>query len=219
MKRIVAVFCALFILLSFCACAPKLTDFERSGGTVIVYQADSDLNAVLVILEKRLHELGYENTSAQIDGNIITVIIPGRDATYIAEDLSRAGHLTFRHSDGTVIMDNDMLTDVYADYVSNEVGNMTPVLYFNFTGEGQAAFAQATEIAAANREGENVIDMYLDDDCIYSPRVEKPINENSCMVFMQGTPQDELDMMAILIRCGKLPVTLDLINAEYHEPR
>ena len=93
----------------------------------------------------------------------------------------------------------------------------TPHVVLNFSSEGSAKFASATEQLVGQS-----MPIYLDTEMICAPTVQSKIDSNSAIITVGGNNHAEMEQIAreyaMLIDSGSLPFNLSVINKEYIGP-
>ena len=187
------------------------------GGSVIVYEADvatpstADMDAVEQVMRTRLDNLGYFDASTSREGtNRIRVEIPNiSDPEDAVQTIGATAKLSFTDYDGNTVLEGS--ADVAkAEYVYGQVSENTNAQHYvrlTLTSSGQKKFAEATAKASARSEGENVINILLDEAVISSPRVSETINSDACVITGNFT-QASAQALANQIQSGQLPFAL-----------
>lgn len=183
--------------------------FDLSGGSVITYEADADsvsdveMATAVNMLQTRLTNLGYtEATVAKQGDKRIRIEIPNVSNDEAIEKLGTPGKLTFRNSDGEVLMEG---TDEYIkDATAQFDASMGNFVQLEFTDKGQEAFASATSATVGSQ-----LYIYLDETVQSAPTVETVINGSSAVI--EGDfDAEHAAWLANTIKEGQMPFSLTL---------
>lgn len=186
---------------------------DLQGGAHIVLQAqetenreinDDVMSGIVNIVEKRVNQLGLSEPVIQREGSdrIIVELPAIDDPNEAIETIGRTAVLTFRNSDGDVLMTGDVIRDANADY--DEYGN--PVVSFKLTDEGSNKFEDITEEYLGRKVG-----IYLDEEQLTNPTVQSVISGPGGQITGYDSVEDA-EEDAILIREGSLPVPVEVIE-------
>lgn len=187
------------------------------GGSIISFEADvdnptrEDLDAALQVIRNRLDSQGYFDATVSIESDqFIRVEIPDIDDPEAAVQLLRASAvLTFTDYDDNLIMDGKAgisnAASVYGPIDENNT--MAHYVQLTLTSEGRTKFAEATGIAAAKGDGQNVIKIKLDETDISSPAVSEKIDSDTCIITGNFT-EESAKILADQIKSGQLPFSL-----------
>ena len=187
------------------------------GGSIIALEPETDnptsdeVDAAMQVIRTRLDQQGYFDAVVTKQGDkVIRAEIPDIDDPETAVQLLKADAvLKFTDYDGNVIMEGKTGVEK-AQSVYGPIDNSGRDAYhiqLTLTSEGQAAFAEATEIAAAKSSGQNVIKILLDDAEISSPQVHERIDSKTCIITGNFTEQSA-KILADQIQSGQLPFSL-----------
>jgi len=197
---------------------------DLAGGSSILYEADtnatpssSDMNAAIEMIRHRLDMLNYTEATVTSSGsNQVLVEIPGiSDPEEAVRLLGASAVLEFRDPDGTVVMDGSDIASAATAYSDIGKGYREYYISLRLKPGAVAKFADATRKAAA-RSGEydeekgrykNYISIVMDDQEVASPRVEKEIDSDSCMIS-GDYDKKSADYMSGIISAGQLPFAL-----------
>lgn len=185
---------------------------DLQGGAHIVLQAqpteereinDTVMTGIQSVIERRVNQLGLSEPLIQRQGSDrIIVELPAVDSPNEAiNTIGRTAMLTFKNSDGEVLMTGDAVQDARADH--DQYGR--PVIAFTLTDEGSDQFADITRQYIGKKIG-----IYLDDEQLTNPTVQAVIEERGQITGYETIQAAEED--AILIREGALPVPVDVIE-------
>ncbi len=210
---------------------------DMIGGVSVVLQAQTDvkgaelkalMDQVQAVMERRVNELGLSEPVIAIENeDCIRIELPGaQNAQEAIEVIGKTAQLSFRTADNVVAMDGSHVkTAVSAVYNGQEpalIGTYT--INLEFDAEGAAAFEAATR-RAVNGEIEaslpgydaRQILIFLDDDVISSPYVQRVISGTQCQITGNFTASTAGNLAA-LIRGGSLPVALTEIQTDIVGP-
>jgi len=199
---------------------------DLTGGSVIVYQADTDttpttdqMNSAIAKIRARLGTAFSEATVSKEGTNRIRVEIPSISNPEDAESmLGTTGKITFTDMNGNVLMDG---TDQYiskAEYYYGTAGSdSTPQnnVKLTFTAAGQAAFKAATQAVLAMPSGQQYMPIMLDSTVISEPQVTQVIDSDTALITY-GTTSSATDVKydADVINSGRLPFALTPVQSQ-----
>ena len=167
-------------------------------------ELDATLEAAIETLRSRLDENGYtEATITREDVTNLRVEIPEVDnAEDVMSLIGDQGELIFKAYDNTPLVYGKDVADAYAGY--DKDGN--PMVYLEFTADGQKAFAAATELVASySSNSNNYLSIYLGERLISSPRVEQKIDSRQAEIT--GIESiDQAKTIAAVIKSGALDI-------------
>ena len=203
---------------------------DLAGGSVITFQAQAEnptadqMQAVKAVYETRLTGAGYTESRVSVnEGGKVTIEIPNgktsegttaADTDEAVELLSEVAKLTFQDADGNVVLNGEDVTSATSQY--GKYSDTAPQQYYvtvNFTSEGTKKFAVATEKAAAESEGRNIINICMDENVVSNPRVSEKIDNSACVISGNFTAE-EADKLANQINSGNLPFEMKKITQE-----
>lgn len=195
---------------------------DLAGGSVLTFQAkdanptDDEMNTVETVFETRLNAAGY--TEARIskgeDGKI-TVEIPEVTDTDEAKNLlGSVAKLTFVDAAGEVIFDGSSVKNASYQYgQTSQTSAAEPYVSIQFNADAKEKFASATEAAAAAGDGNNFIEILLDETVVSHASVHEKIDSDSCII--SGSFEvAEAKMLANQIKSGQLPFELEVISTQ-----
>lgn len=165
---------------------------------------DSILDAAIETLRSRLDENGYTEATITVeDFTNLRVEIPEVDnADDVMELIGDQGELTFRAYDNTPLVYGDKaVSNAQAGYDTD--GN--PVVYLEFTADGQKMFASATETVLGYEESNRYLAIYLGERAISSPKVSQKIDSRTAEITGIETI-DEAKTIASVIKSGSLNI-------------
>jgi protein-export membrane protein, SecD/SecF family len=188
---------------------------DLNGGAAIVYQAEKEdvtedeMKSAVSLIQRRLDRKGWTEGEASMQGsNRIRVEIPGiEDAETAVTELGQTAQLLFVDENGKTLLTGADVADAQMNVSSStKDGPSQPCVSLEFTEEGKALFAQATEENLNKR-----IAIVMDNQIISAPTVNSKITDGKAMITGQFT-SDEATEMAIRIKEGSLPFNLSVIE-------
>lgn len=187
------------------------------GGSIVSLDAsidnptDTDMEAVVEVMRKRLDNEGYYDAIVEREGNkTVRISIPNiSDPEQAVQLLKATAKLTFADADGNEVLQGstDVKNAVYVYAPIEENGNPVHHVQLQFTSEGQKKFAEATQAALARPEGSRVISIKLDETEISRPTVGEVINDSTCIIQGNFT-EESAKALAGQIQSGQLPFSL-----------
>lgn len=164
-----------------------------------------DLEKTRELIDLRVNKLGVAETAVTTEGNNrIRVEIPGQyDSKELVDSLSATGELTFKDSDGNVVISG---SDIESASVVMDNQTNKPVVSLKLNAEGKNKFAQAT---AANIG--KTISIYMDDEMISKPKVQSAITDGEAIISGSSNVE-EAKTLASLINAGALPVSIEVAS-------
>ncbi len=191
------------------------------GGSIITYEAQTEtataeeMQSVTNVLRKRLDALGFSEATVTTQGEKkVRVEIPAiQDPKEAVETLGQTATLTFRDSDGNVVLEGTDVKSARAAF--GEVNQTSGALHhvvLNLNDSGVSKFAEATAAAAQKPSGSNYIAIMLDEEIISQPSVENAINSAECVISGGFTSAEETGELAALINSGNLPFTIQHVE-------
>jgi protein-export membrane protein, SecD/SecF family len=196
---------------------------DLAGGSTIVFQANAktvtadQMNVVSEVLRKRLDSAGYTEakiTVGELDSRNVTVEIPAiTDVDSAVKLLGETAKLTFKDSDGNVILDGakDVKTANSRYGQTDQTSASQYYVELQFTKTGQPKFADATKKAAAKAEGKNYITINLDEKVVSQASVKEEIDSDSAIISGKFS-QTEADTLANQVKSGQLPFNLKVVS-------
>lgn len=187
------------------------------GGSSITYEAqadsvtDEEMDSVKNVLRRRLDALGYSEATVSRQGEKkVRVEIPAiQDPQQAVTTLGQTAKLTFRDSDGNVVLEGADVKSAAARYgKTSETSPDQHYVELVLENSGIDKFAQATAAAAAKTDGKNYIAIMLDEEVISQPSVETTINSATCVISGGFTDSSETSELATLINSGNLPFSI-----------
>ena len=191
--------------------------FDLSGGSVIVYEAqsettpdDAQMSTVVDIMYKRLGNLGYTEAtvSKQGDRRVLVEIPTITNPDEAVKVLGATAELKFVDSEGKTVLTGKDVKDAVAQYGQmSETGASEHFVELKLNANAQAAFFDATTRMSQKPEGENYIAIMLDDEIYSQPRVQEPINADTAVISGDFTAETAKNL-ATTIKEGQLPFKL-----------
>ena len=140
------------------------------------------------------------------------------DPLAAVQGLDRTAVVQFRDGEGNILLEGeDIVSAKYSEDPTSSTGLPEPHVVLNFSSEGSAKFAAATEKLA-----NQAMPIYLDDEVICAPLVREKIDSSSAIITVGGSTNAEKKALAeeyaMLIDSGSLPFNLNVINKEYIGP-
>ncbi len=190
---------------------------DISGGVYILLEAVEDpeteeevdretVERAMSVIRQRVDELGVAEPLIQLQGERrIRIELPGyQDEREAREVIGRTAQLEFRDPDGEIILTGEHMEDARAERMSPyQTGLEEPAVTLELDSEGQEKFAEAT-----SRLTGEYIAIYLDEEELSSPLVQETIAHGSA--YISGIESmDEASHLAMMLRAGSLPVTLE----------
>ena len=187
------------------------------GGSIIAFEADaenpsvSDMDAAEQVIRRRLDDKGYFDSTVTRQGDkVIRIEIPNiSDPEEAVQTLGATAKLSFTDAEGNVVMEGktDVSKATYTYGQTSETGNAEHYVTLTLTNEGRKKFAEATAIAAAKTDGNNVIVIKLDETEISRPQVAQKIDSTTCIITGNFT-EESAKALANQIQSGQLPFAL-----------
>lgn len=210
---------------------PAVTDQENGirlgldlvGGSSITYEAvipegydgnlAEDMNVAIAMVRARLTAKGYTEATVSLKGDTrIYVEIPNiKNPEEAVQTLGATAQMLFLDADYTIWMTGSDIKK--AEYYYGPVDN-SPVdkhaVVVNFTAEGAAKFAEATN-SISQRTENNYLMIVMDDQVISAPGCDKQITGDSCVISGSFTAESAQEL-ADLINIGQMPFTLEQVE-------
>jgi len=189
---------------------------ESLGGTEYILQPtnmdeklhDADFDNAMAVLRLRLDAHGYAEATVMKHGEKrIKVVIPDNGVAADEELLGRTAALTFRDSQGNVLVKGSDIKDAYAEKTTINGDEEAYVVNLIFTETGAKHFAKATR----ENIGSN-IGIYLDEVLISSPTVNEEIPDGNCVISGSFETMEDANIFASQIKGGMLPFSLELFE-------
>lgn len=191
---------------------------DLQGGVTILYEADGptpsieDMNAANSLLRRRLDQRGYtEATTGREGTRQLRVNIPGvSDPERAVEEIGRTAQLTFRDSDGNVLLTGADVSRAQSGVDTGSPGAGQIVVNLEFTSQGTRLFEEATR----NNIGRPLY-IFMDDEFISAPIVNNVIPDGRAFISgggLGGFTRPEADELANTIQSGSLPFRLTVVS-------
>lgn len=187
---------------------------DLQGGVSVTMEVSGDekvsedqLEDVKSQLELRVNSMGVAETVVVVEGdNRIKVDIPGvYESSDMVSQLSTTGELTFRNSDGDVLLSG---SDVKSATVTTDQQTGYAQVALTMTDEGTKKFAEATTTYL-----NKTISIYMDEEELVSPTVNATITDGKAVISGNYTVKKAKNLAA-LINSGSLPVTLKAVSVQ-----
>ncbi|MBE7029287.1 MAG: protein translocase subunit SecD [Ruminococcaceae bacterium] len=195
--------------------------FDLSGGSVIVYEAQSDvaptdeqMSTVVDIMYKRLDKEGYTEATAsrQGDRRVLIEIPTIENPDEAIKILGATAELKFVDSEGNVVLTGKDVKDAKAVYgPTSESGISEHYVELKLNANAQEAFFNATTKMSAKPQGENFIAIMLDEEIFSQPTVKEPINADTAIIQGDFTAETAKSL-ATTIKEGQLPFKLNAVE-------
>lgn len=187
------------------------TGLDLSGGVSITYEAkeanpsDEDMNDTISKLQKRVEQYSNEALVYQQGDNRISIEIPGAsDANAILEELGKPGSLSFRDSEGNVVLEGTDIADAQGIATQDSsTGQNQYVVSLELNDSGKDKFAEATQANIGK-----TISIIYDGEAIREPVVNSAITDGKCEITGMESIEDARDL-ASTIRIGALSLELE----------
>lgn len=172
------------------------------------------LQRSLAIIRNRINEksVGMAEADVRLDEgkDRIYVQLPGIRSLQEAKGLITAtGRLTFRINN-RIVLDGTHLQDVRVNFDQTK---RSWVISFQFKGDGARQLAKITT--------ENVnkqMAVYLDETMLMDPVIQDPIPDGAGIISLGGTPKEEVERYALLMKSGALPISLRVLQSTQVAP-
>lgn len=190
---------------------------DLTGGVYVVLEAqetegdpvtDEKINRAIATIRQRIDALGVsEPVIAKQGDNRIRISIPDiQDQQEALELIGKTAQLEFITPDNEVVITGAHVLESDAVYQTNSLGAREAVVSLKLNEEGTAAFAKATQTYL-----NQIIEIKLDGEAISTPVVSAVITNGEAVI--QGMASiEEAGNLAMLIKAGALPVTLDPVE-------
>lgn len=190
---------------------------DLTGGVYVVLEAqdteddpvtDEKINRAIATIRQRIDALGVsEPVIAQQGENRIRISIPDiSDQQEALELIGKTAQLEFISPDGDVVITGEHVEESNAVYQNNSLGIQEPMVSLKLNDEGTELFAEATQTYL-----NQIIEIQLDGEVISAPVVSAVITDGEAVI--QGMESiEEAGNLAMLIKAGALPVTLEPVE-------
>lgn len=197
---------------------------DLQGGLHLVMEAvdspdapvtDDSVDRVKSVIERRVNETGVKEPIIQREGKRRLIVqLAGIEDPQAAIDLiGKTAVLQFKTSDGTTVLTGSDLEDAFA---SQEPTSGQYYVSLKFNKEGTKKFADITTELATKYEYDDParrIGIYLDQEQLQNPVVKEPITGGQAQIDGYAS-LEEAHQMAILLRSGALPVTMEKVYTQ-----
>ncbi len=186
-----------------------------TGGLHLVYQVlpdkngnaitNDDMDKTKAIIAIRVNELGASESVVEpnYDKKWILVYAAGiQDLNKAVQVINTNPRLTFRDTQGNVILEGDQISDAKAS--QGQSGDFLVSLTFN--SDGIRKFAELTSKYIGQQIG-----IYVGDKLLTKPMIQTPILDGKVDIYGYAT-MNAADNDAALINFRSLPVSLAIIN-------
>lgn len=212
---IVAVLTVLIVMTIVPVAQTITLGLDLQGGFEVLYRAETQLGEQVThkaltetaaALERRVDVLGVSETTITIEGeDRIRVQIAGvTDQDDAREVLGKPAKLTFRNSDGDILLDGTELVVGGAGVDFDNVGNQIVVLKLKDPNK----FKEIT-----TEYYQQVMPIYLDEDLITAPVIKSVITSGDAIITGQESVE-EAQRLADLLNAGALPLELTEMQAQ-----
>jgi len=188
---------------------------DLRGGVHLVLQAEPNKNGVPItnadmdkakaIIAKRVNDLGVSEPIVQADYNnkrIIVDLAGVTDPDKAVDILKTTAKLTFRDTQGNVLLQGDELTDAKGGQDPTNAGGF--VVNLTFSTDGAKKFADLTTKYLGQQIG-----IYLDEKLLTNPKVDTPVLNGQAYINGYATLEAAANH-AVLMRSGSLPVSMSI---------
>lgn len=190
---------------------------DLRGGAEVVLQAvpeegqtvtADDMEALKEVIRKRVDNMGVSEPIIQLEGEdrIIVQLAGVDDPDEAIELVGKTAKLEFIDPYGNVILTGSDLADARGVRNSNAKVGEENAISLTFSEEGAKKFAQATQ-----RFLYQVIEIYIDDECVVSATVNTPITNGQAQITGGYTLEEAIAQAAIL-KGGALPVDVEVMS-------
>ncbi|NLT20006.1 MAG: protein translocase subunit SecD [Syntrophomonadaceae bacterium] len=187
---------------------------DLRGGLRVVLQAEENegekltadtIQKAVGILRNRVDTLGVKETSVypQGDDRVVIEIAGENDPEAAVKMLKNTAQLEFYDESGNLLLTGKNLKNAEARMTQN---GQTAEILLEFDKDGSQLFAAAT---TANI-GKPIV-IVLDGEAISAPTVRTAITDGNAVIEGQFTAKEAEDL-AVLLRSGALPVTLEIME-------
>ncbi len=185
---------------------------DLQGGTSVLLEVQAPnldsagLDRVRSLINLRVDATGAVDPTITTEGtNRIRVDIPGKyQSASIVEQLSKTGVLTFKDSEGKVVLEGKDIQEASPGY--DELGRL--VVNLKMKDSGVTKFAEATSANIGKS-----ISINMDDEMLSNPVVNEAIKGGSAQISGNFT-EDEAKMLAAMINNGALPYPVKTLSVQ-----
>ncbi|MDR3150034.1 MAG: protein translocase subunit SecD [Oscillospiraceae bacterium] len=199
------------------------------GGSEITYKAvipegmsqldvDNGLDTAITMLRQRLNALGYTeaNVYRQTSNNAIVLEVPDvQDPQEAVSMLGATAVVEFRDYQGNIVLDGKDIKSAAAQQSENgQTGMIGWIVQMELTDEGYQKFKEGTKIAAQQSDGNNYVEIFLDNESISRPNVNAEyastgIDTKTPIIELGNSDREYAIYLAEIIKAGSLPFTLE----------
>lgn len=190
---------------------------DLRGGAEVVLQAvpeegdevtPEDMEALKEVIRKRVDNMGVSEPIIQLEGEdrIIVQLAGVDDPDEAIELVGRTAKLEFVDPFGNIILTGSDLADARGVRNSGATVHEENAISLTFSEEGTKKFAQATQ-----RFLGQVIEIYIDGECVVSATVNTPITNGQAQITGGYTFEEAIAQAAIL-KGGALPVDVEVMS-------
>lgn len=185
---------------------------DLQGGTSVLLEVQAPnldsagLDRVRSLINLRVDATGAVDPTITTEGtNRIRVDIPGKyQSANIVEQLSKTGVLTFKDSEGKVVLEGKDIQEASPGY--DDFGRMVVNLKMKDTGVKKFADATSANIGKS-------ISINMDDEMLSNPVVNEAIKNGSAQISGSFT-EEEAKMLAAMINNGALPYPVKTLSVQ-----
>lgn len=185
---------------------------DLQGGTSVLLEVQAPnldsagLDRVRSLINLRVDATGAVDPTITTEGtNRIRVDIPGKyQSANIVEQLSKTGILTFKDSEGKVVLEGKDIQEASPGY--DDFGRMVVNLKMKDTGVSKFADATSANIGKS-------ISINMDDEMLSNPVVNEAIKNGSAQISGSFT-EEEAKMLAAMINNGALPYPVKTLSVQ-----
>ncbi len=214
--KLVIVGIAVILLAAF-SLKPILNNInlglDLKGGVHVIFEAEEKpgekltpdtLKKAVAVMRTRVDALGVREPIIQTQGNnrVVLELAGVEDPEQAVRDIGKTAQLQFIDENNKVWVTGKNLKDAKADL--DPTDNL-PKVHLTFDKEGAELFHQASQANIGK-----VIHIVLDDEAISSPVVRDVISGGSAEISGGFETVKEAETLAVQLRSGALPVTLNL---------
>lgn len=228
-KLILVIITVLLVLgLAFFSLEPLQNNvklgLDLRGGVLVRLEAsesatDDDMARAVAIIDNRINSLGVTEPQIRREGNNrILVELPGVDNPEEAVDLiGKTALLEFKRVDTmeTILTGKD-LKDAKEGINPNETDpSKQNYVGLEFNSEGAKIFSQVTSELVNKYKSDDPnrgIAIFLDGQLLSAPLVQDAITTGQASISGGFSTLEEAHNLAILLRSGALPVTLEIVE-------
>lgn len=185
---------------------------DLQGGTSVLLEVQAPdldsagLDRVRSLINLRVDATGAVDPTITTEGtNRIRVDIPGKyQSANIVEQLSKTGVLTFKDSEGKVVLEGKDIQEASPGY--DDLGRMIVNLKMKDTGVKKFADATSANVGKS-------ISINMDEEMLSNPVVNEAIKNGSAQISGSFT-EEEAKMLAAMINNGALPYPVKTLSVQ-----